>query len=264
MNTPQPASQAYGLTTNRLEALSDGVLAIVVTLLVLDFGQAERTIAEMPGSSHTQMLAFLGGLWPRVLGYVLSFVLIVIYWILHHVMFHHIHRVDRGLLWFNALFLMTVAFLPFPAALLAEFILHESNVIVVLYGSAHLVVGMSLAGMWLYAARGRRLLSDGVDEETVRLVTRSALASPVLYAAGIALSFISIPAAIVVYALAPAIFILPGNLDRLWFCTRRETDGPEPTFSPPKQTATSRALSPIRPELASWPLRLHYDSEFIE
>ncbi len=217
MNT-RPASQVYGLTTNRLEALSDGVLAIVVTLLVLDFGQAERTLAEMPGSSHQQILTFLGGLWPRVLGYVLSFVLIVIYWILHHVMFHHIHRVDRGLLWLNSLFLMTVAFLPFPAALLAEFILHESNVIVVLYGAAHLIVGLSLAGLWTYAARGRRLLTEGVDRGTVRLLTRTALASPALYAAGIALSFISIPAAIVVYALAPAIFILPGQLDRLWLC----------------------------------------------
>jgi uncharacterized membrane protein len=215
----RPASQVYGLTTNRLEALSDGVLAIVVTLLVLDFGQAERTIAEMPGCSHQQMLAYLAGLWPRVLGYVLSFVLIVIYWILHHVMFHHIHRVDRGLLWLNALFLMTVAFLPFPAALLADFIFHESNVIVVLYGAAHLVVGLSLAAMWMYAARGARLLTDGVDRETVRLVTRTALTSPALYAAGIALSFVSIPAGIVVYAIAPTIFILPGQLDRLWLCS---------------------------------------------
>jgi uncharacterized membrane protein len=216
----RPANQLYGLTTNRLEALSDGVLAIVVTLLVLDFSQAERTIADMPGCSHRQILDYLAGLWPRVLGYVLSFVLIVIYWILHHVMFHHIHRVDRGLLWFNAMFLMTVAFLPFPAALLAEFILHESNVIVILYGAAHLVVGLSLAAMWLYAARGRQLLTEGIDRETIHLITRSALASPVLYTVGIALSFLSMPSAIVIYALAPLIFILPGHLDRLWLCSR--------------------------------------------
>jgi hypothetical protein len=72
----------------------------------------------------------------------------------------------------------------------------------------------------VYAARGRRLLTEGAAPETIRLVTRTALTSPALYAAGIALSFISIPAAIVVYALAPAIFILPGQLDRLWLCSR--------------------------------------------
>jgi uncharacterized membrane protein len=254
MNSHRPASQVYGLTTNRLEAFSDGVLAIVVTLLALDFGQAEKTIAELPGCSHQQVLDYLGGLWPHVLGYVLSFVLIVIYWILHHVMFHHIHRVDRGLLWFNALFLMTVAFLPFPTDLLAECIFHESNVIVALYGAAHLVVGLSLAGMWIYAARGRRLLTDGADAQTVRLLTRTALAGPALYAAGIALTFISIPAGIVVYALAPAIFILPGHLDRLWLCKGHTSSGAvaqavQPAalvgqaFQPAGQTGMSAPLS---------------------
>jgi uncharacterized membrane protein len=171
---------------------------------------------------------------------VLSFVLIVIYWILHHVMFHHIHRVDRGLLWLNAIFLMTVAFLPFPADLLAECMFHESNIVVMLYGAAHLVVGLSLAAMWMYAARGRRLLTDGAEAATVRLLTRTALASPALYASGMALSFLSIPAALVVYALAPAIFILPGHLDRLWLCSGQHTRGA--SFEPAK-TAVRQAGS---------------------
>jgi uncharacterized membrane protein len=220
MNAPRPASQVYGLTTNRLEALSDGVLAIVVTLLVLDFLDDDKSLAQLAKSSNREVIAYLCSLWPHVVGYVLSFVLIVIYWILHHVMFHHIRRVDRGLLWLNAMFLMTVAFLPFPADLLAECMFHESSVIVAIYGAAHLIVGLSLAALWLHASRGRRLLAETTDPETIRLMTRMALASPAIYTVGALVSFVSMPAGLVMYALAPAIFILPGRLDRLWLCSR--------------------------------------------
>ena len=184
--TPTGPSEMYGLSTGRLEALSDGVLAIVITLLVLGFETDEKAIGELAEAHPSKVLSYLASLWPQLLGYVLSFLLIGIYWILHHVMFHHIRRASRGLLWLNMLFLMSVAFLPFPTELLAECIFHESSVIVALYGATHLVTGLSLAGVWLYATHGGRL----VEAET--------------------------SLAIGIYALVPVIYLIPGRLDEVW------------------------------------------------
>lgn len=207
-------SDCYGLTTARLEALSDGVLAIVITLLILSFANASQGIAGSPNLSSREVLAYLLGLWPHLLGYVLSFVLIAISCLVHHWMFHYIRRADHTLVWLNVLFLMSVSFLPFPTDLLAECILHESNVVVLFYGLCHALAGLSLAAMWIYAARGRRLIGAEVSDETVRAVLRTALAAPALSMAGAALSFLSIRASIAVYALVPVFYIVPGVMAR--------------------------------------------------
>ena len=208
--------RVYGLSTGRLEALSDGVLAIVITLLVLSFDADEKQIEQLTRASHGQVLAYLMSLWPHALGYVLSFFLIGIYWILHHVMFHHIRRASRGLLWLNMLFLMSVAFLPFPTDLLAECIFHESNVVVALYGLAHLITGLSLAGVWFYAVHDRRLVDEEIDPALIRTMTISSLLGPVMYAIGAVVSVLSIQASIVIYALVPVLYVMPGRLDHLW------------------------------------------------
>jgi uncharacterized membrane protein len=200
------------LTTARLEALSDGVLAIVITLLGLSFANASQGIAGSPNLSSREIVAYLLGLWPHLLGYALSFVLIAVYCLLHHAMFHYIRRADHGLVWLNVLFLMSVSFLPFPTDLLAECILHESNVVVVFYGLSHAVAGLSLAGMWVYAAWDRRLIGAEVEAETIRAMLRTTLAAPALYAAGAALSFASVPASIALYALIPVLYIAPQRL----------------------------------------------------
>jgi uncharacterized membrane protein len=211
---PQPHAEptCYGLTTARLEALSDGVLAIVITLLVLSFANAGQGIAASPNMSSREIVAYLFGLWPHLLGYALSFVLIAVYCLLHHWMFHYIRRADQGLVWLNVLFLMSVSFLPFPTDLLAECILHESNAIVIFYGLSHAVAGLSLAMMWVYAIGNRRLIAPDVEDETIRAVLRTTLAAPALYAAGAALSFASIPASIALYALIPLLYIAPQRL----------------------------------------------------
>lgn len=209
-------SRTTGLTTGRLEALSDGVLAIVITLLVLGFADAEKGLSDRPDAACAELVAFLLGLWPHLLGYVLSFVLIAIYWIVHHTMFHHIRRADRGLLWLNVLFLMSVAFLPFPTDLLAEFIWHESNVIVVLFGVSHAIAGLSLAGVWWYATHGRRLVSAELSPEIIRGTMVAALVGPALNVLGAAISYWSIPAGICIFALAPLMYVVPREVDKLW------------------------------------------------
>jgi uncharacterized membrane protein len=217
MTTPADNNAAgYGMSTGRLEALSDGVLAIVITLLILAFTDADKEIANSRSMSSDELVGFLLGLWPHLLGYVLSFVLIAIYWILHHHMFHYIRRADRGLLWLNLLFLMSVAFVPFPTDLLSTCILHESNVIVILYGATHLICGLMLAAVWGYATRQRRLVADGIDPAVVRATMQTTLTGPALYLLAICASFASTSAAIVVYCIVPLLYIVPGKMDRMW------------------------------------------------
>ena len=99
------------MDTNRLEAFSDGVFAIAITLLVLEIK------VPPPGTAFGMELFRL---WPSYLAYVVSFLVIGAIWINHHAMFRHIVRVDDTLLLLNVLHLMLIAFLPFPTAVIAQ------------------------------------------------------------------------------------------------------------------------------------------------
>jgi uncharacterized membrane protein len=214
----------FGLPTNRLEVFSDGVIAIVITLLVLDFSSEEHNLAELAQQSSGAVLAELYKFWPHLLGYVMSFGLISVSWITHHFIFQYIRRSDLSLLGLNLFFLMSLAFLPFPTGLLADCIGHTSNVLVVFYGASHLVVSLSLLGIWLYAASNKRLIFPDVTKLLSRKITWTVASRPILYSIGIALSFLSVYAAIVLFAITPVIFFGIGIWKGLWgFCV--ETPG---------------------------------------
>lgn len=214
MGKPERPSAMVGWTSSRLEFFSDGVLAIVITLLILGLADKCRGFAQY--KSQEVLVDQLLGLWPHVLGYVLSFLLIAIYWFLHHMMFHFVRRVDRPLLWMNIFFLMSVAFLPFPTGLLAECIFHESNVILILYGCSHIVTSLSLLVLWRYATGGYRLISKDMDAAAIRSVTRWILVGPLLYGIGVGVSFVSVPAALFLYLITPLFYMLPGRIDDHW------------------------------------------------
>src|SRR6266404_3230024 len=214
MGKPDRRSMVYGWTSSRLEYFSDAVLAIVITLLILGLTDKYRGFAQY--KSQKVLIDQLLGLWPQVLGYVLSFLLIANYWFLHHMMFHFIRRVDRALLWLNILFLMSVAFIPFPTGLLAECIFHESNVILILYGCSHIVISLSLFALWWYATGGYRLVSRDVDAVAIRYITRWILVGPLFYGIGLAVSFVSVPVALLFYLITPLIYVLPGRIDYHW------------------------------------------------
>jgi len=115
------------LTTNRIEAFSDGVFAIAMTLLVLQISVPEIPEALVAIELPRKLLA----LWPaKLLSYAMSFVLIGIYWVTHHITFHHIKRSDPVLLWLNILFLMCVSFIPFPTALIGQYLHQQLPVLI--------------------------------------------------------------------------------------------------------------------------------------
>ena len=128
----------------RILALSDGVFAIAITLLILE-------IALPATKSHPDLPKALLGLWPQYLAYVLSFVVIARFWVTHHLAFRLIGRYDAGLVWLNLVLLMFVAFLPFPTAVLGE---HN--------GSPATAYRTASADYWWYASGQGRLLRPGI------------------------------------------------------------------------------------------------------
>src|SRR5215471_13774083 len=115
--TMQAESRSFALGKNRIEALSDGIFAIALTLLVL-----ELHIPDLPpNASNVQVAPALFKLWPKFLTYVVSFISLGVYWIGHHNMYHAIRRADRVLLWFNILFFMCVLLLLFSTSFLNAF-----------------------------------------------------------------------------------------------------------------------------------------------
>jgi len=159
--------------TDRVLALSDGVIAIVITLLVLDL-----TVPSVP---RDQQLALLPGAiarqWPEFLGFVLSFFVVGFYWVLHRRTFVYIERHDRGVVYLNLCFLLLVAFVPYATSL---FTTYPGR-----FGTPFLSVvlaltGLSLAALWIYADRSE-VLEAGLRSRTVQIQAARFLASPAVF-----------------------------------------------------------------------------------
>jgi uncharacterized membrane protein len=164
------------MPTSRLEAFSDGVFAIAITLLI--FG--------IQAPAHTDhLLAALLALWPSYLGYVLSFLLIGLLWANHHVMFEHIERTDRGLMFLNTILLLVVAFLPFATTVLASTFRTGAgeNTAVVLYGIVMVLAVLLFNAIWRHARRAG-LMDGHVTEAGFRRMNRRILFGPLMYGVG--------------------------------------------------------------------------------
>jgi uncharacterized membrane protein len=199
--------QVTGLSTNRLEAFSDGVFAVAITLLVLNLQVPQVT-------SVSELVPRLVELWPKLLSYTLSFVLVGIYWVAHHNTFHYIKQSDRTLLWLNILLLLCIVFLPFPTALLGEY--PGQRVSVIIYAGTLVITGLVLQALWWYATSGYRLVDRNIDPRLVQRATRRNLTAPLFYLLAIGISLFSVPASLVLFFLVPLYYIFPGRIDRHW------------------------------------------------
>ena len=174
---------------DRIVNLSDGVFAIALTLLVLDIrvpNIRESVVdSELPG--------VLLSLWPNYLGYVLSFVVISTFWIIHHSIFRTIRAYDRTLLYLNLLFLMFVAFVPFPTSLLGEYGDHQLPVAI--YAATLAVGRLLLTAIHWYTARNARRLDESQAPTTVRFLLIRGLTIPAIFLLSIVISFFSVQAA---------------------------------------------------------------------
>ncbi|WP_277553959.1 TMEM175 family protein [Halobaculum limi] len=159
--------------TDRMLALSDGVIAIAITLLVL-----EITVPEIPAGSPLSVLpSLIFEQWHEFFGFVLSFLVIGSYWVNHRRIFVHIERHDRGILWLNLLFLLMVAFIPFASSVFATY--PDQFGIMFLSGTLALT-GFTLALLWSYASR-RELVEEGLSSRVVEIQAARFLASPAVF-----------------------------------------------------------------------------------
>jgi uncharacterized membrane protein len=191
----------FGTTTDRLEVFSDGVIAIAITLLVLDI--------KVPDSHQGQLVHDLGQQWPTFAAYVLSFAVIGIMWVSHHSMFERIREIDRGLLFSNLLLLLGIAFLPFPTSLLAQYARgggSNAHAAAAFYSATMTLIGLAFSGIWLHLARHPDLLVEGLDPANLRRSLHRSLVSPVVFGATIALAFVNALACFAVYGLVVAYF----------------------------------------------------------
>jgi uncharacterized membrane protein len=187
-------NEGGAVSTSRTEAFSDGVFAIAATLLVLEL----KVPHVEPGGLSSALLER----WPSYATYVVSFLTIGIIWVNHHAVMERISAVNRPLLFINLLFLMAVAAIPFPTALLADYLRegHDEGLAAAVYGGTMAVMGVTFGATWTYAVISG-LLRENVDPDRAR---RSlwifALGNP-LYVLAIGASLLSARLALAIYAL---------------------------------------------------------------
>jgi TMEM175 potassium channel family protein len=176
----------------RILALSDGVFAIATTLLILE-------IAVPTTTSDADLPKALLGLWPRYLAYVVSFVVIARFWVIHRLAFRLIGRDDGVLVWLNLLLLMFVAFLPFPTAVLGE---HAgSPAAAVLYAISVVLASIASAAYWWYASGRGSLLRPDAGRARVRALRARSLSGPVFFALTLPIAVFAPYAAEIVWVL---------------------------------------------------------------
>jgi TMEM175 potassium channel family protein len=184
----------------RLEGFSDGVFAIAATLLTLEIG-VDTSRGDLGGQ--------LTRIWPSYLAYVTTFLIIGVIWINHHHCVSLLRRVDRTFLFINLLLLLTVAFMPFPTRLVAQYLQKSGERdAVIAYAATMLSMACVYNVWWRYARTGRRLIAEHVSDRSLSAVDRAFNPGVPSYAVVFAVAFVS-PLASVVITLAIAVFYLP-------------------------------------------------------
>lgn len=193
------------MSPHRIEALSDGVFAIVMTLLVFDI-----TLPDVPPN---ELPAALVSLWPNFLGYGISFVLLGIYWVGHRNQYNYIRHADQNLHWLNILFFAFAALVPFSTGLVSRY--PGQQLAISIYGLNLILIGVSLYFHWRYATHHRQLVDEDIPQAVVRLGTQRCLLAPAGYLVAVAVGLVSPLVSLILYATVPLLYIVP-SLQRLW------------------------------------------------
>ncbi|HEY7755858.1 MAG TPA: TMEM175 family protein [Actinomycetota bacterium] len=189
----------------RVSALSDGVFAIAITLLVL-----EIHVPDLTGG--TTLDAAMREVRPSFVAFLISFVVIAIAWVAHRELFALIRRTDLNLVWLNILYLLPVSILPFGAALIARY--GRESAALSIYGFLLLLIAMSRVTVWLYATARPHLLFDPVSARTRTVGVLTVLVPAGFYGLAILISEEAPVASLAIYAAAPALYFAGLILNR--------------------------------------------------
>jgi uncharacterized membrane protein len=198
----------FEIGKNRIEALSDGIFAIVMTLLIL-----EIHVPDLPPTApNVEVVPALLALWPKFASYIVVFVSLGVFWVGHHTMYHAIRRADRTLLWLNIFFFMFVSLLPFSTSVLNAF--PRAFVAPVFFGANLAVIGWLLFLQWTYANSQPGMLAAFVSAEDRATIRSRMLVVPVAITLTVLICFWSAGISVAIYLLLLPLYMLPGRFER--------------------------------------------------
>jgi uncharacterized membrane protein len=197
-----------GMSKHRIEMLVDGIFAVAMTLLVLDIKMPETVTY----ASEADLWRKIVSLEHAMASYVVSFLMLSVYWVAHHFHFHFIERTDRGLLWINLYLLLCITLVPFTTDLLGDNV--QLHLPALLYGVNLLLVAAAFIAQAEYLARHGQLASPALDSHAITLLRRRAWLMTIIPAVSMAMAFYSPRLALYLYLTLPLLHIVPGGIDR--------------------------------------------------
>ncbi|MHB8896798.1 MAG: TMEM175 family protein [Candidatus Geothermincolia bacterium] len=190
-----------GISLGRIMSFSDGVFAVAITLLVLSI----KVPVVRTSVADQELPHKLLGLLPIFEAYIISFLVIGLFWIGHHRVFRILKRHDNGLLWLNLLFLMFIVFIPFPTALMSEY--SDARVALIFYAVSLAAAGLILCFLLWYGVHNHRLVDQDMDPVYYRRFMFGYIDMAVIFLLSIAISYLNVHVARLFW-----LFILPSNL----------------------------------------------------
>ncbi len=190
--------------TGRIEAFSDGVFAIAITLLIL-----EIKVPHLPdGSGASALGSALAALWPSYVAFLTSFLTIFIMWANHHAIFRLVRRSDARFVYTNGFLLLLVTFVPFPTAILAEYLERPAApAAAAFYAGTFVAIGVAFWLLWQAAICDRRLLLPNVTEDVIAAFTKSYRVGVPGYLAATGAAFVNVFVSIGICAALAAYWI---------------------------------------------------------
>jgi uncharacterized membrane protein len=200
---PSTDSDVPGMTTHRIEALTDGIFAVAMTLLVLNLklpqGGGEGLDADLLGLITGQSHVFSN--------YAMSFLLAAVFWINHHQQSSFIKRTDRNHIWLNVIILMFVSLIPFSTSLINDY--HDDWIASIFFGMNMFILGSLFYLNWDYATRGHRLVAINLDPRRIAVGKRRSAVTPIVSLFAMALALVDAPISSLAYLLIPVILFHP-------------------------------------------------------
>lgn len=189
-------SERKGLIFNkgRLEALTDGVFAIIMTILVFNLSVPELLLFAEGEHVSERLSIKIASLWPDFLAYLISFSTLGVYWVSHHRIFRWILYVNRPLIGINISFLMIIGIVPFSTALLTHYMEHQISIFA--YSSNAILAGILIYILYYYAKRNPELVDKTVQALIGKISGRRVVVTTLTYLVAIIFSFIYLPASL--------------------------------------------------------------------
>lgn len=178
---------------DRIAFFSDAVMAIVITLLVIDISLPETGVVDI----YAEFISLV----PTFMSFCISFFIIASYWIVHHKIFKYIKKFDTPFLWINFLFLFFICFTPFPTSLLGKYI--EIPFVIVFYSLMMIGLGLATCLLWYYASKNFRLIDEKTPSEVIYNISLRNTIGPIGFSIAIPFAFVNFYIPVFIWCAVP-------------------------------------------------------------